>query len=371
MKILIVLNYYWPYISGLSECAREVAEKLAVNNEVTVLTSRHSSELPLSDNLNGVKIIRTPIMIKINKGVISPQFVMKYIKLQKEADIVNFHMPMAEAGLLSMFTPSNKLCLTYQCDVHLPSSLINKIICKAMDTSSKMSFKRASKIVIASEDYAYNSRVLPAYKDKWVEIHPTSPAYKKIKTSSSSHNNDINIGFCGRIVEEKGIDILLKVAPKIKEKMPNAKFLIAGDYLNVAGGSIYDQLKRDIGWDESYVHFLGRLSDDQLVDFYKSLNLFVLPSINSLEAFGMVQVEAMLAGVPVIATDLPGVRVIVTKTGMGEIVERKNPQSLMDGILKVLQNPEEYRREREYIEEMFGNESAARKYEDLFVDMVK
>jgi glycosyltransferase involved in cell wall biosynthesis len=70
-----------------------------------------------------------------------------------------------------------------------------------------------------------------------------------------------------------------------------------------------------------------------LFEFYRSLDVFLLPSINCYEAFGIVQLEAMKAGVPVIASDLRGVRVPVTLTGCGSIVAPGDPQGLAAAIV--------------------------------------
>ena len=102
------------------------------------------------------------------------------------------------------------------------------------------------------------------------------------------------------------------------------------------------------------ISFLGKIAEEKMEEFYSSLDVFVLPSVNSLEAFGMVQIEAMFCGTPVIATDLYGVRTIVQKTGMGRVVKRNDPESLAHGIGEVLDHPEKYRRTKEEIQKYYG-----------------
>ncbi|WP_068607179.1 glycosyltransferase [Paenibacillus swuensis] len=371
MKILIVLNYYYPYISGLSECARSLAEELAKDHDVTVLTAKHEENLSNTEHINGVKVVRADILFKISKGYISPAYLKLFAKLQKEADIVNLHLPMIESGILSMLTEKHKLYITYQCDIHLTKSTLNQLITKVMDKSSSVALNRANKVIISSSDYAENSRFLPKFAEKLIEIQPTSPTYEKLLNHHDNINKSkekLRIGFCGRIVEEKGIDVLLRAAPKLKEVFPNLEIEIVGDYKSVAGGSVYTELKANIGWDESYVHFTGRLSDSEILNFYRSIDIFVLPSINSLEAFGMVQIEAMLAGVPVVATNLPGVREIVGNTKMGEIVEPKDVNDLTNKIITVLQNKNQYVKPTSYINSLYGVESAKNKYIQMFKD---
>jgi glycosyltransferase involved in cell wall biosynthesis len=96
----------------------------------------------------------------------------------------------------------------------------------------------------------------------------------------------------------------------------------------------------------------------------------ILPSINSTEAFGMVQVEAMICGTPVVATDLPGVRVPVNMTGMGRIVRPKDSQSLAESIIDVLEHKESYSQSPESIVRKFSPDSVAAQYEALFEELL-
>lgn len=368
MKILIALNYYAPYISGVTETARIQAETLAKdpNNTVTVVCSNHDN-LPSEEIINNVRVIRTPVIMKISKGTISPKFITKVKKISKEYDVVNIHLPMLEAGIISKLVDKKKLVVTYHCDVNLPSSFVNNFIVSVMDMSHKMAFKRANKIVVTSIDYANSSRVVGKFKEKLVEI---APPFKEISPVDSKRDLNI-IGFCGRIVEEKGIDVLLKAFEKIYAKNNNYVLKIAGDYKKIAGGSIYPKLKEYIDNNNmKNVEFLGRLSDEELIEFYSSIGVFVLPSINSLEAFGMVQLEAMLCNTPVVASNLPGVRTIIQNTGMGLISEKKNADDLAEKILEVLENREKYVKGREKILELYSADVLVGKYKELFGNII-
>lgn len=368
MKILIVLNYYTPYISGVTETARIEAETLAKdpNNTVTVVCSNHDN-LAKEEIINNVRVIRTPVIMKISKGTISPKFITTVKKISKEYDIVNIHSPMLEAGLISKLVDNKKLIVTYHCDVNLPSSFVNNFIVGVMDMSHKIAFKRANRIVVTSIDYASSSRVLGRFKDKLVEI---APPFKEIAPVKAKRNLNV-IGFCGRIVEEKGIDVLLKAFQQIYAKNNKYVLKIAGDYKKIAGGSVYPKLKEYIESNNmKNVEFLGRLSDEELIEFYSSIGVFVLPSINSLEAFGMVQLEAMLCNTPVVASDLPGVRTIVQNTGMGLIAERKNEDDLAKKILEVLENRDKYVKESEEILKLYSTDVLVGKYRKLFDKIV-
>lgn len=367
MKILLIINYYYPYISGLSETARVLAESFSKNkeNKVTVLCQNHD-KLKEKEEINGVEVVRAPILFKASKGMVSLKFITLAKKMSKEYDVVCVVAPMLESGLLFNLIDKKKLVLAYHCDVNLAPSLINKFIVKVMDISHSIAMKKSKKIVVTSIDYAKSSRVASKYIDKCIEIAPNFKEKSYVETKRVKHS----IGFLGRIVEEKGIDVLLKAFKIVKKEIPTAVLRIAGDYKNVAGGSIYPKLKEYIETENiKDVEFLGKLPEEELSKFYSSLDVFTLPSINSLEAFGMVQLEAMFCGTPVVASDLPGVRTIVENTKMGLIAKSKDERDLAEKLIMVIKNREKYVRPKNEIMKIYSNDVLVKKYMDLFGEL--
>jgi glycosyltransferase involved in cell wall biosynthesis len=353
MKILVILNYYYPYISGISETGKKLAEGFAnAGNDVTILTSNHA-KLAKEEFIGGVKVVRAPIIAKISKGTVSPAFIFMAKKMAMTADSILLHLPMIESGIIASIVNRKKLFVLYHCDINLDKGLFNKFISRTMDFSNKIALKKCRNIICHSIDYAQNSRIAKYFTEKLVEIYAPIKPYKKIGTEPHAKKR---IGFCGRIVKEKGIDILLRAFGIIKTKI-DAELIIGGDYLNVAGGSTYEELVEYIKKnDVQNVKFLGKIPEEKMAEFYSSLDVFVLPSINSMEAFGMVQVEAMLCGVPVVASNLPGVKTIVQKTGMGLLCKKNDAENLAQCILKILETPENYIKNKDDIECIFSTE---------------
>ena len=334
MKILLVVNYYYPYISGLSEVVRLLAEDFAKQgHEVTVLCSNHD-KLPAEEVINGVNVLRAPIICKISKGTVSLAFIRKAIKMQKDYDVVNLHLPMLEAGIISALGDKKKIVSMYHCDIDLAPGLINNMIKGIMLKMNTWGLKNSRKVLVTTVDYGKHSKIAYKFEDKMVEVHTPIKEYRRVEVDREDQFK--RIGFCGRIVSEKGIDVLLQAYKLVAEQRDDVKLVIGGDYQNIAGGSIFPQLQALIETENiKNVEFLGKIPEEKMAEFYSSLDVFCLPSINPLEAFGMVQIEAMLCGVPVVASDLYGVRTIVGNTGMGLVCKKGDAQSLADCIMKI------------------------------------
>ena len=239
-SILFVSNYYMPYTSGVTECERLLAEELADRGyKVKVITSRHDRSLAKHERIHGVEVERCNVQMKISKGTISIPFIQKVIKEAKSFELINMQLPMLEAGLLSLFINRKKLMPMYHCDIILPKTFCNKLIMKIMDWSHHICLKRSSKVWVTSIDYASHSRVAYRYADKFVE---TGGMVKSVKPGKYKKGKLYKIGFCGRIVEEKGIGVLLRAFEKLKKQGMDVELLIGGDYKNIAGGSVYKEL---------------------------------------------------------------------------------------------------------------------------------
>jgi glycosyltransferase involved in cell wall biosynthesis len=154
-------------------------------------------------------------------------------------------------------------------------------------------------------------------------------------------------------------------------EMPKVKVLFAGEYQHVIGERTYrkqiEPLMEGLG---DHWTFLGVLNPEQMATFFSACDVTVLPSINRTESFGLVQVESMLCGTPVVATDLPGVRVPVRVTNMGRIVPSRNAEALAEALLDVLRDRQRYIQPRDEIEHQFSIEKTVKAYESLFEELI-
>jgi glycosyltransferase involved in cell wall biosynthesis len=178
------------------------------------------------------------------------------------------------------------------------------------------------------------------------------------------------IGMNARLATEKGVEYLVDALPQVLEKYPEARVLHAGQYQNVLGEEQYAQklypLTDRLG---EHWKFLGVLSPEEQAAFFHSCEVLVLPSINSTESFGMVQVEAMTCGIPAVASDLPGVRCPVQDTGMGLVAPPRDPAGLARAILQVLDRPDRYAGNPAEVRARYSTETVARTYEAIFKEL--
>lgn len=342
-RILVVLYYYLPYISGLSEYARRLAEALVVSGfEVTVLSTQYDETLPREESIAGVRVLRTRVLFRFGKGVVSPSFARTAIRLSRTHDVVHLHLPLPDAGIASPFIDAKKIVVTYHCDINLGQGLLNKLVEKVSYLLMAKALGKASRIVGNSIAYFEQSK-FARYKDKFTQIYPpidTSHFQRTVdRDFIGGHLNvdeaGFKIGFVGRVVFEKGLSFLFEAIPYLKERIPRFTILIAGDDKCVAGGSVRRELEVYTKDHPGIIRFVGKLSHDELVRFYSNIDVLVLPSIDPLESFGMVQVESMCCGTPVVASDLPGVNEVIAKTGFGRLAAARDAKSIAEGILAI------------------------------------
>jgi glycosyltransferase involved in cell wall biosynthesis len=383
MKLLFVITYYRPHISGLTIYVQRLAESLAQRgHQVSVLTSQYDKELPRREILNGVNIVRVPVAFRISKGVIMPSYLKYALALLKNYDLVSIHLPNTpmETVLLTCLTRyfvRRPVTATYHCDVQLPMGFFNVFVNQVVFLSNLIAGLLVDRMVAYTEDYANSSRVLRLFRRKRevifppVEMKVPNPASVASFRSLHASNGERLIGFGARFAAEKGIEYLLKALPLIRMEMPKVKVLFAGEYQHVIGERTYrkqiEPLMEGLG---DHWTFLGVLNPEQMATFFSACDVTVLPSINRTESFGLVQVESMLCGTPVVATDLPGVRVPVRVTNMGRIVPSRNAEALAEALLDVLRDRQRYIQPRDEIERQFSIEKTVKAYESLFEELI-
>lgn len=382
MRILISLMYYRPHYSGLTIYTERLARALAnLGHDVTVLTSRYDLALPKHEVRDGVRIIRPRVLFKVSKGVIMPSLPLWAWRLIRESDVINTHVPQPDAALITMLSRliGKPSVITYHCDLQLPKGIVHYLANYGSHIANHISAQFSNVIVTNTIDYAENSPFLSNYLEK---VHPIPPPIElapvdmrdlqNFREKQGIQADQRIIGIAARLATEKGVEYLVEAMPAVLEKFPNARVLFAGQHRGVLGEENYASklapLIQDLG---DHWTFLGILPAKDWSAFFHEAEVTVLPSINRTESFGMVQVESMVCGTPVISTDLPGVRQPVSLTGMGLIVPPKNSTALAQALIEILNRPNGYGGDRSKLISRFSPETVATEYETLFLNLIK
>jgi len=244
-----------------------------------------------------------------------------------------------------------------------------------------MAGRLSNHIVTYTQDYADNSPYLSRFQSKLTPILPPvelpDPLPGAVQAFARKHNigeQRPSIGMAARFAAEKGVEVLLDALPIILKKYPNAQVLYAGQYQYVMGEQAYfDRLVPRIREYEISGHwtFLGNLDPQEMAAFYPNLDVLTLPSLNSTEAFGLVQIEAMMNGVPCVPSALPGVRQPVRMHGMGRVARIGDSADLAECILEVLDEPEKYQGDIMSIKKAYNPDFIAAEYEKLFARLLR
>jgi glycosyltransferase involved in cell wall biosynthesis len=381
MRVLIALTYYRPHYSGLTIYTERLARALTKRgHSVTVLTSRFNRGLPRDEIVNGVRVVRSTVRLHLSKGVIMPGMPLRAGKLIREADVVNLHVPQMDAAYLSWMAraAARPVVMTYHCDLRLPHGVVHRLANWGSELANHITARNSAAIVTNSRDYAENSAFLSRYLSK---VRPVVPPIElgqiddaqvaEFRRRVGLRPGQKVIGINARLATEKGIEYLVGAMPRILNRYPDARVLYVGQYENVLGEEAYARrLQPLIHSLDGHWSFLGIVSSEDQVAFFNSCDVTVLPSINSTESYGMVQVESMFCGTPVVATDLPGVRHAVGHTGMGRIVQPQNSDALAQAILEVLDQPDRYKGDIPAVRRMYASETVAKHYESIFEELI-
>jgi phosphatidylinositol alpha-mannosyltransferase len=142
--------------------------------------------------------------------------------------------------------------------------------------------------------------------------------------------------FVGRLEKRKGLRFLLRAWPLVLQRHPEARLVVVGRGRPLEG---YKRFAQRQGWSNSDVVFAGYVSAEDLPRYYQSCDVFCAPNTGQ-ESFGIVLLEAMAAGAPIVASDIAGYRDVVTRDDQGLLVEPKNSGAIADAVCRLLANPE-------------------------------
>lgn len=339
MKILQVNKLYYPYIGGIETIVKQIAEGLNSrdNLEIEVLVCNSENER-IVEKINSVKIFRTKTLGIVLGMPISFDFFILYKKIIKNYDLIFIHYPFP-LGFIAhfLFSRDKNLVVWYHSDIVRQRLL--EIFFKPFHLYS---FKKAKKIFVSNPNLIENSNYLKRFKEKCVVI-PFGIDLEFFKENDylKKEAEEIRRKFglplilsVGRLIYYKGFEYLIKASKNFK-----GKIIIIGE------GKLKEKLLMMIkkyGL-ESKVFIIPPVKD--LRPYYLACDVFVLPSIYKSETFGIVILEAMAFGKPVISTELgTGTSWVNINNETGFTVEPRNVSELFNKINLLLENKEIYKK---------------------------
>lgn len=350
-RVDVFLQYYRPHVSGLTNMAAMLAEHAArAGYDMHVHCVSRDANTSTYE-FGGVTVHAYRKSLSAGRAVFSLQLLRAVWRMRKSRGIAHVHMPYPESFYLAWVLGKQwKFIATYQCDAPFNGG-VDTLIAKALDWSHRRLLKRADFTVASSEDYAKSSRLVKDIVHHAPVFVPATAVDRAGGKPAYAVPGRRLIGFMGRPTFEKGINVLLEAM----ESFPfdDVSLLFAGPVAGLTDEVGYDAVRMQRLLDSGRIISLGFLEEEQIADFFASLDIYVLPSVNSFEAFGIVQIEAMSAGIPVVASDIPGVRTVVWATGFGEITKAGDAADLGRGLVKALTEDYDAVRAREVLDDMY------------------
>lgn len=276
--------------------------------------------------------------IKLNSAPLSYDFIKIFKRIEREYDIIHIHSPNPLAEFLSLFT-DKKIIIHWHSDI-----VKQKISYRFYKPIQQKVLKKAHKIICTSPQYLETSKQLRDFKENAVII-PLGLNPSRLKASNEKVTKSLKAKIgnkkivlsIGRLIYYKGFEYLIKAGKYIKD---DVAIVIVG------GGPLYENLKDMVKALnlENKVYLLGRV--DKISCYIKESDLFCLPSVERTEAFGLVLVEALYFGKPLITTNVEGSGMnYVNQDGItGLVVPPRNPKALADAINKILSDNNLYER---------------------------
>ncbi|MBI3241685.1 MAG: glycosyltransferase [Chloroflexi bacterium] len=322
MKILHVYKDYFPVLGGIENHIRTLAEGLAARgHEVSVLVCHTGPHTEVA-TMNGVRVIRAARARTVASTPLSAE--LPRLLAQEHPDITHLHFPypFGEVSHWLRGSGHGPTIITYHSEV-----VRQKVIGAFYRPVMRWGLRRAKAILATSPNYVVSSPELVRLGSKCLVL-PLGIDVERFATPPRTRRERPTLLFVGRHRYYKGLSDLLKVMPEI-----DADLIVAGDGPMRPG---WERLAGELALGEK-VRFLGTVPDEALAALYRSADIFVLPASARSEAFGIVLLEAMAAGLPCVTTELgTGTSYVVQDGVTGLVVPARTPPALAEALNRLL-----------------------------------
>ena len=378
IRVLQVNKLYYPVTGGIERVVQQLAEGLCEDTDTKVLVCRRKGRT-IVEQIAGIEVTRASSMGMLSSLPLSVSFLWKFRRMAKDRDIIHIHMPFP-LGDLACFLSGYKgrVILWWHSDI-----VRQKKLMKLYRPLMEWLLRRADCIVVATQGHIEGSKYLKPYQEKCriipfgVDLKIEKEADRwyeegRLLERSEEKPDAVKFLFVGRLVYYKGCRTMIEAFVQAAKGNSRIQLDIVGT------GSLEPELKKqteELGLTDR-IYFHADVSDDELIQYFKECDVFVLPSLQRSEAFGLVQIEAMAFGKPVINTKLPsGVPYVSLHGETGLTVEPGNAAELAEAMQYLAEHPVERcqmgERARARMDEQFRMDKMLKRVLQLYEEFVE
>ena len=378
IRVLQVNKLYYPVTGGIERVVQQLAEGLCEDTDTKVLVCRRKGRT-IVEQIAGIEVTRASSMGMLSSLPLSVSFLWKFRRMAKDRDIIHIHMPFP-LGDLACFLSGYKGRVILWCHSDI---VRQKKLMKLYRPLMEWLLRRADCIVVATQGHIDGSKYLKPYQEKCriipfgVDLKIEKEADRwyeegRLLERSEEKPDAVKFLFVGRLVYYKGCRTMIEAFVQAAKGNSRIQLDIVGT------GSLEPELKKqteEMGLTDR-IYFHADVSDDELIQYFKECDVFVLPSLQRSEAFGLVQIEAMAFGKPVINTKLPsGVPYVSLHGETGLTVEPGNAAELAEAMQYLAEHPVERcrigERARARMEEQFRMDKMLKRVLQLYEEFVE
>jgi glycosyltransferase involved in cell wall biosynthesis len=363
LRVLQIGKYFAPSHGGIESHLRDLCLELrkSVDLKVIVANDRMRQERAC---VEGVEVVRLRRMVSLASTPICPSMIN--VIRRERADIVHLHLPNPAAAIACLLArPAGAIVITWHSDIVRQRRLL-----RLYQPLERILLKRSSAIVATSPAYIVSSPVLREHADRCHLIpygidagqFDDDRVDKSLVEKLRQRFGPRVILAVGRLVYYKGLKFLIQAMSQV-----DAKLVIVGE------GPLRAELEREAANNgtSGRVIFLGEV-DGNLTSYYHAADVFALPSCERSEAFGLVQLEAMACGRPVVNTQIDSGVPYVSLDGVtGFTVQPRNSEAIAAALNRLLDDPELRKRIGRAARDRVTNEFGIRKMVSRTLDLYR
>ena len=336
MRILYTYKDYYPILGGIENHIKQVAEGMRQRGSDTSVLVTNTGKQTVTEAIDGIPVVKSGRQLNVSSAPVSFGFFPQLHRLSKDVDIVHAHAPYPPGELAQLLAGrSKRFVISYHSDI-VRQRVLGAIYAPLL----RIVLRSAKLIAAATPVYVDDSPFLRAEKSK-CRIIPYGTDLKRLQRSSGVEENAIALRqrfankplllFVGRLRHYKGVNVLIDAMRNI----PDAHALIIGI------GPLEQELKAQAAGLQDRITFLGEANDEEALIARYAADIFVFPSTNRAETFGIAQIEAMACGLPVICTELgTGTSWVNQNEKTGLVIPPNDANALTLAIRCLLDNPD-------------------------------